>query len=169
MSTPTITSRRLLRAALPSIAVVVALSGPAAKLYADGPSGAQINTGYFGTVAIKGYDPVSYFTDAKAVRGSAEHMVEWLGAVWYFASEEHKLRFAANPVEFAPQYGGYCAIGMAGDTRTNDIDPEAWTIIDGKLYLSYSKEVGNLLNHDTILAADTNWLKFRASAEQPDN
>ncbi|HEY5622587.1 MAG TPA: YHS domain-containing (seleno)protein, partial [Gammaproteobacteria bacterium] len=105
----------------------------------------EVNTGYFGNVAIKGYDPVSYFTPGAAERGSPEYALDWLGASWHFVSEEHKQAFEADPIRYAPQYGGYCAVGMAEDTLTRDIDPEAFIIIDGKLYLNYSTEVGGLL------------------------
>jgi hypothetical protein len=63
----------------------------------------EINTGYFGDVAIKGYDPVAYFTDHKAVRGSETISYGWLGATWRFSSDEHRKLFSASPVSFAPQ------------------------------------------------------------------
>lgn len=96
-----------------------------------------VNTGYFGNVAIKGYDPVSYFTENKAVEGSAQFSYRWLGADWHFASAENRDLFKADPVKYAPQYGGYCADGVSFGTITTNIDPKAWRIIDGKLYLSY--------------------------------
>ena len=99
--------------------------------------GGEINTGYFGEVAIKGYDPVAYFTEEKAMQGSKDISHRWLGAVWNFSSEEHKSLFAESPVKYAPQYGGYCAGGLAYGDSTVNIDPEAWRIIDGKLYLNY--------------------------------
>jgi YHS domain-containing protein len=90
--------------------------------------------------AIDGYDPVSYFVDGRAERGSADIVAEWNGAVWHFASEAHRDMFVEDPEKFAPQYGGFCALGMAhgGDVPT---DPEAWTIYEGKLYLNMIKEV----------------------------
>ena len=88
-----------------------------------------VNTGYFGNVAIKGYDPVAYFTRGQAVQGDEHHSVKWLGARWRFASEEHKDLFVADPIRYAPQYGGHCATGMAiHGGLTKDIDPEAWAI-----------------------------------------
>jgi YHS domain-containing protein len=100
-------------------------------------AGEVVNTGYFGDVAIKGYDPVAYFTQQKAVEGSAEFSHRWLGAEWHFASAENRDLFIADPVKYAPQYGGYCADGVSFGTITTNIDPEAWRIIEGKLYLSY--------------------------------
>jgi hypothetical protein len=90
--------------------------------------------------AIDGYDPVSYFVEGRAERGSADITVEWNGAVWRFASDAHRSMFIEDPEKFAPQYGGYCALGMAhgGNVPTN---PAAWTIHDGKLYLNMIEEV----------------------------
>ena len=62
----------------------------------------SINTGYFGGVAIMGYDPVAYFTDNKAVKGSEKYSYDWLGTPWHFASSEHKEMFAADPIKYAP-------------------------------------------------------------------
>ncbi len=101
-----------------------------------------VNTGYFDNVAINGYDPVAYFTMSKAVEGSEEHTQEWLGATWRFASEEHRQAFADSPIKYAPQFGGYCAIGVSLDILVANIDPNAWFIEDDKLYLQYSKNVG---------------------------
>ena len=94
-----------------------------------------VNTGYFGNVAILGYDPVAYFTDGHAVQGLPEIKQSWLGATWYFASTQHRDAFAADPISYAPQYGGFCAGSMSVGLITDNIDPEAWRIIDGKLYL----------------------------------
>jgi YHS domain-containing protein len=96
-----------------------------------------VNTGYFGDVAIKGYDPVAYFTENRAVEGLEQFSYRWLGATWYFASAEHRDLFAKDPVKYAPQYGGHCADGVSLGTITTNIDPNAWRIIEGKLYLSY--------------------------------
>ena len=96
-----------------------------------------VNTGYFGDVAIKGYDPVAYFTQNKAVEGSDKFAHRWLGATWYFASAENRDLFIKDPGKYAPQYGGYCADGVSFGTITTNIDPKAWRIIEGKLYLSY--------------------------------
>lgn len=96
-----------------------------------------VNTGYFGDVAIKGYDTVAYFTENRAVEGSAEYSTRWLGATWHFASAENRDLFVKEPVKYAPQYGGHCADGVSFGTITTNIDPKAWRIIEGKLYLNY--------------------------------
>lgn len=96
-----------------------------------------VNTGYFGDVAIRGYDPVAYFTENKAVEGSEEFSHHWLGATWHFASAKNRDMFVQEPLKYAPQYGGHCADGVSFGTITTNIDPKAWRIIDDKLYLSY--------------------------------
>ena len=100
-------------------------------------SAGEVNTGYFGNVAIKGYDTVAYFTKKSAMKGNEDISHSWLGAEWNFSSEKHKKLFSENPVKFAPQYGGFCADGIAYGDFTTNIDPEAWRIIEGKLYLNY--------------------------------
>jgi len=85
-------------------------------------------------LAIKGYDPVAYFTDGKPVQGTAEFEFEWDDRRWHFASAEHRDLFRASPVRYAPQFGNYCAMALA----LNQIvvaDPENWLISDGKLYV----------------------------------
>lgn len=96
-----------------------------------------VNTGYFGDVAIKGYDPVAYFVEGKAVQGDEKYSHRWLGAVWHFSSAQNRDLFMKDPSSYAPQYGGYCADGVSFGTVTTNIDPRAWRIIDGKLYISY--------------------------------
>ena len=85
----------------------------------------------------KGYDPVAYFNQHEAVQGSAKFSYHWLGATWHFASAENRDLFIAKPSDYAPQYGGYCADGVSLGTVTTNIDPKAWRIIEGKLYISY--------------------------------
>ena len=88
-------------------------------------------------LAIKGYDPVAYFTQNQAVQGSDKYSYRWLGATWQFASAENRDLFIAEPAKYAPQYGGYCADGVSFGTVTTNVDPKAWRIIEGKLYISY--------------------------------
>jgi YHS domain-containing protein len=110
-------------------------------------------------VAIQGYDPVAYFTDSKVIKGDAKFSYNWQGAAWHFATAQHRDLFAQNPEQYAPKYGGYCAYGV-GENHTVDIDPEAWRIIDGKLYLNYSKDVQQKFLMEPaarIQRADQNW------------
>ena len=102
----------------------------------------EINTGSRGSVAIKGYDPVAYFTEQRAVMGELTISHEWLGAIWRFSNEKHKTLFTRDPVKYAPQYGGYCADGVTYGVLVTDIDPEAWRIINGKLYSECGRGVG---------------------------
>jgi YHS domain-containing protein len=111
--------------------------------------------------AIRGYDPVAYFTSSKSVKGSKEFTAQWRGATWHFASADHRDRFAAAPEKYAPQYGGYCAYGVA-QGYTVSIDPAAWSVVDGKLYLNYSASVRRTWEKDIpsyIRKADANWPK----------
>jgi YHS domain-containing protein len=129
----------------------------------------SVNTGYFGGVAIMGYDTVAYFTDGKAVKGSEEFSYDWLGTPWHFASKKHQEMFMSEPVKFAPQYGGYCAAEVAGSgTVTVNIDPQAFKIIDGKLYLIYDKvhtDTFTAQAGDAVPKGDTNWPIVKANLE----
>jgi len=120
-----------------------------------------VNTTLFG-VAIKGYDPVAYFTEAKPVQGDSDFTVEWNGAKWHFASAAHRDAFKAAPEKYAPQYGGYCAWAVS-QGHTASIDPTAWKIVNGKLYLNYNSDVQKKWVGDistNIAKADENWPKL---------
>ena len=91
-------------------------------------------------VAIKGYDPVAYFTDGKPVLGNFTITAQYDGATYRFASEDHKALFVKDPTKYLPQFGGFCAFGTANGHKA-DIDPAAFSIVDGKLYLNYSTEI----------------------------
>ena len=122
-----------------------------------------VNTGYFGDVAIKGYDTVAYFTRGEAMEGSQEYSHRWLGATWHFASAEHRDLFAADPVKYAPQYGGHCADGVSFGTITTNIDPRAWRIIAGKLYLNYDPGAADGLekNPTKVVTSAKYWPEVR--------
>lgn len=110
-------------------------------------------------VAIKGYDPVAYFKSAMPAKGSSQFTHQALGATWWFASVETRDLFEAEPEKFAPRFGGYCAWAVS-QGYTADIDPAAWKIIDGKLYLNYSKGVQKKWEQDVqqrIEQANRNW------------
>ena len=109
--------------------------------------------------AIRGYDPVAYFSEGKPVEGSSEFSHDWNGAHWLFASADSLEMFKQDPERYAPQYGGYCAYAVAnGYTATTE--PEAWTIVDDRLYLNYSLGVRKKWAKDipgNIKKADNNW------------
>jgi hypothetical protein len=140
------------------------LFGGSGSVHADG----LINTGYFGGIAIKGYDPVAYFIKGRAMKGSEEFAHKWLGTSWHFANAKHRDLFAAAPVKYAPQFGGYCADGTAYGQNTANIDPEAWRIIDGKLYLNYDKGAAAELEEipGQINKAKANWPNIKAKLAQ---
>jgi YHS domain-containing protein len=109
--------------------------------------------------AIRGYDPVAYFTAGKPVKGSPQFTLQWNGATWHFASAANRDAFRAEPAKYAPQYGGYCAYGAAQGYAVQT-DPAAWRIVDGKLYLNYNAAVQSRWVQDIpgyIKAADKNW------------
>ena len=118
-----------------------------------------INSTLFGSKAVKGYDVVAYFTDGKPVKGVKQFTYEWKGATWFFANAENLAEFMNNPEKYAPQYGGYCAWAVSQGS-TADIDPEAWKIVDGKLYLNYDADIQTKWSADipgNIQKADANW------------
>lgn len=113
--------------------------------------------------AIRGYDPVAYFTADEAVPGKPEFTAEYEGATWRFASAANRDAFLADPAKYAPQYGGYCAWAVS-QGYTAPVDPEAWSVRDGKLYLNYSTAVRvrwALDKSGNIAAADANWPGLR--------
>lgn len=118
--------------------------------------------------AVKGYDVVAYFTQGRPVEGSGDHEVEWNGATWRFASAAHRELFAKDPRRYAPQYGGFCAFGVSRGYAVG-IDPEAWKIVDGKLYLNYNRDVQAEWVKDIpgfIAKADANWPKIIAEKKK---
>ncbi|EQA35131.1 YHS domain protein [Leptospira inadai serovar Lyme str. 10] len=122
-----------------------------------------------GLVAIRGYDPVSYFSDNKAVAGDDKFQTTWNGAKWKFSSRKNMDAFKKKPENFAPQYGGYCAYAMR-DGETYEIDPNAWKIVEGKLYLNYNEKVNGFWSRDipgNIKKADDQWVKLPKKKEIP--
>ena len=124
-------------------------------------------------LAISGYDPVAYFTDGKPVPGQSELEFRWHNARWRFASAAHRDSFAGNPDRYAPQYDGYCAVGVTGvdfaAPHKDTVDPEVWTIVDGKLYLAHGG--GPLWDEwrekaaEKIKSADESWKFVKDQAE----
>jgi YHS domain-containing protein len=140
--------------------VMLSALGLALPAAADG----VVNASSFTGTAIEGVDPVAYFIEGKPVEGKSEFAHDWMDATWYFASAENRDLFAADPEKYAPQYGGYCAWAVANG-YTAKIDPEAWKIVDDKLYLNYSKDVQAQWAQDVpgnITKGDANWPKIRA-------
>jgi len=139
------------------IALLFALAAAVSAVAAD-----PVNTNWRG-LAIKGYDTVAYFTESKPVEGDAKITFEWMGAKWRFASTENRDAFAKEPERYAPQFGGYCAWAVS-QNYTADADPQAWKIVDGKLYLNYNKEVQQTWEKDAsgnIAKGEENWPKLK--------
>jgi YHS domain-containing protein len=109
--------------------------------------------------AIRGYDPVAYFTDGKPQKGEKQHSFTYKGATWYFASEANLNLFSASPEKYAPQFGGYCSYAVS-QNYTYETDPSAFTIVEGKLYLNYNQKT---MDHwrskqqEYINSANSNW------------
>lgn len=124
---------------------LVALALPHAACAAE-PAINTLKNSFFGgrtDTAINGYDTVAYFTLGKPVKGQDALVHEWMGAKWKFSSQAHLDLFKANPEKYAPQYGGYCAYGVAQDNLVK-VEPDQFTVRDGKLYLNYDADVQRL-------------------------
>ena len=118
------------------------------------------------TPGISGYDPVAYFTESKPVKGSGYHVAEHQGVTYVFASKDHKEMFEANPEKYVPAYGGYCAYGVAVGKKFVS-DPEAWKIVQGKLYLNLDKDIQSKWAKDIpgyIKKSEANWKKIKDKA-----
>lgn len=114
-------------------------------------------------VAIHGHDPVAYFVDGKATAGRPEHRATVGAATYWFASEANVQLFKADPAKYEPQYGGYCAYGVAQGYKP-DIDPTAFRIVEGKLYLNLSPAVQKRWTEDIpghISRANKNWVSLQ--------
>lgn len=147
------TRRHLLAAVLASCASVMPLAAQAA-----GP----VNVNAQG-LAVQGYDPVAYFVVGKPVKGSPEFSAAWNGATYWFANAAHLQTFQTDPARFEPQYGGYCAFGVAQGAKP-DIDPQAFAVVDGKLYLNLSPGIQKRWQADIpghIRKASQNWLTLK--------
>jgi YHS domain-containing protein len=110
-------------------------------------------------IAIKGYDPVAYFLQNSAMPGKDDFTYEWSGTKWKFASQANLDAFKTAPDKYAPQFGGFCAYGCS-EKHKSPTDPNAWTIIDNKLYLNYNLKVKEIWLKDTasrIAAATEYW------------
>ncbi len=99
-------------------------------------------------LAIRGYDPVAYFRQNEAIKGSESFSWDWQGVRWLFMNESNRTAFKTNPEKYSPQFGGFCAYG-ASEGHLSPTDPNAWTIVGDKLYLNFSPKVKTLWLPDT--------------------
>ena len=114
-------------------------------------------------LALKGYDPVSYFTESHPEKGSSEYQASFDDATYWFKNADHRAMFVADPDHYAPQFRSYCAILLSRGEK-HEADPEAWVIADGKLYVFAMKEGVPLFRQQTasvIEKANENWAKLR--------
>ncbi|MEL6960956.1 MAG: YHS domain-containing (seleno)protein [Pseudomonadota bacterium] len=114
-----------------------------------------------GGIAVDGTDVVAYFTQSAPVPGDPDITHDWNGATWRFSTTANRDAFAADPARYAPQYGGYCAYAVSEGYTASTV-PEAWKIVDGKLYLNYSRRVQRWWERDIsgrIASGDANWPK----------
>ncbi|WP_034851226.1 YHS domain-containing (seleno)protein [Inquilinus limosus] len=129
---------------------------PAARAEAPRP----VNTlGSTDSVAIRGYDPVAYFREGAPRQGKPEFAVQHDSATWWFASAENKAQFESDPQKYLPAFGGFCAYGTSQGYLVK-VEPEAWSIVDGRLYLNYDLGVREMWLKDTkgyIEKANSNW------------
>ena len=118
-------------------------------------------------VALYGYDAVAYFSEHTPVKGDTRFAFTWSGATWLFSTPANRDRFAASPDSYAPQFGGYCSWAVSRN-YTADTDPEAFDIVNGKLYLNYSNAVQlrwKLDRAGNIRKAEQNWPRLAAPAK----
>ena len=141
-----------IKSVLGGVALSVAIASSALA------AGVEINASSTG-LAMQGYDPVAYFTEGEATKGSYKITTLHDDAMYRFASEENKAAFEANPAAYLPAYGGYCAFGAAMGFKF-DGDPNHWKIVDNKLYLNLSQDIQERWEGDIpgfIQKADANW------------
>lgn len=125
-------------------------------------AGLDVNTTVTG-LALRGYDPVSYFANKKPIMGDFTITAEYNGATYRFSSEAHKAMFEKDPAKYVPQYGGFCAFGTSQGYKV-DGDPNVWKVVDDKLYLNLAPAVAERWVKDIpgyVKSADKNWSSIK--------
>ncbi|MGK9230164.1 YHS domain-containing protein [Inquilinus limosus] len=148
----------MIRRTVLALAALVCIAPAIPAAWAEAPR--PVNTlGSTDSVAIRGYDPVAYFREGAPRQGKADFAVERDGATWWFASAENKALFESDPEKYLPAFGGFCAYGTSQGYLVK-VEPEAWSIVDGRLYLNYDLGVREMWLKDTkgyIAKANSNW------------
>lgn len=137
------------------IAALFAILAPAPATSAPSAAPVSAENG----LAIRGYDPVAFFTTGGPQEGRTEHTYLYEGATWRFASAENLARFKSAPARYAPQFGGYCAWAVSQHYLAPG-DPNYWKIVDGKLYLNANaraKDLWEADQADAIERGHANW------------
>ncbi|MDP3258081.1 MAG: YHS domain-containing (seleno)protein [Bosea sp. (in: a-proteobacteria)] len=157
--------RRLAGALVALVAGLLAVMLVPGVAIAPAMAGKPVNTlGSPEGVAIRGYDPVAYFRDGGPRKGSAAHALRHDGATWHFASAANRALFLADPERYKPAYGGFCAYGTSRGYLVK-IEPEAWSIVEGRLYLNYDLDVRATWSMDTktyLARSERNWPNLTA-------
>lgn len=157
-------ARRTLLATLLSVSTLLAVMPTSALAY-DEMSTSALNVDAK-NVAVHGHDVVSYFTVAAPTVGKAEFSAQHEGATYWFASAQNRDAFKANATKYLPQFGGFCAMGVALDKKL-DGDPTAWRIVDNKLYLNVNKDVQKKWLEDVpgnLVKANSSWPLIKGKA-----
>jgi YHS domain-containing protein len=146
-----------------ALALIFGVAAPSAFAYdVTSPSAVNVDN----KVILHGYDAVAYQTVGKPVYGSSKITAVHEGATYQFASEANKAKFTANPAKYAPAYGGYCAFGAAIGKKF-DIDPNAFKVVDGRLYVNLNPEILARWQQDVpgqIATANRNWPTIKDKA-----
>jgi YHS domain-containing protein len=119
-------------------------------------------------VALRGYDPVAYFVSSQPRKGDSNHSYEYKGSKFHFVNEDNRRAFMATPDKYAPQFGGYCAYGTAQGYKVST-QPDAFSIVQGKLYLNYNLGVQTIWQKDVpgnIAQAEKNWPEVSRTAQK---
>lgn len=152
---------KILRAAVAGVMLSTAF---VATVFAAGVDVNATSTG----LAMRGFDPVSYFKSGSPKAGVVDLTAVHNGATYRFASKENKADFEANPAKYVPAYGGYCAFGTAMGVKV-DGDPKLWKIVDNKLYLNLSPAVQKRWEGDVngfITKADGTWKDIKDASPE---
>lgn len=160
-------SRRsfLVPAALAALLAITAIVVPKVVHAYDERATSAVNTDAKG-VALKGYDPVSYFSTGGPIQGKADFSEKHDGAVYWFASARNRDAFRTDSAKYAPAFGGFCAMGVALNKKL-DVDPHLWRVVDGKLYLNVHKEAQTRWLEDVkgnLVQAAKNWPQIKDKA-----
>ena len=146
-------------------AFAVTVATPMAAQAQDQSSTAAVNFDAQG-IALQGFDPVAYFTLKAPTLGKATYSHTFEGATYRFSSEENLKKFKAHPAKYAPQFGGFCAMGVVLEKKL-DGDPQAWRVVDDKLYLNVNKDIQKKWLEDVpghIAKAGKNWPEIKNKA-----
>lgn len=122
------------------------------------PPRALVNADAAG-LALEGYDPTSYFTDHKPLKGDPKLARTYQGVTYYFVDTDHKNAFEKDPAKYIPEFGGFCGYA-ASINKVSPVSPEIWQIVDGRLVLQHTPEAYRLFNEDVpknYAKAEKNW------------